>query len=88
MVAPFCLLASQGALVLRPPRPSKSRPLTLAGSGCIQRTAHTQTRPVHHMRVDLRRGHIDMAQQILDAPDVHPALQQVRREAPAEEVEG
>ena len=66
----------------RPSRPVRG-PLSR-----VQRAAHAQPGPVHHMRVDLCRRHINMPQQILDAPDVHPALQQVRREAPAEEVEG
>jgi len=46
----------------------------------IQRAPKSQSRPVHHVRIDLRRRHIHMPEQILDAADIRPALQQVRGE--------
>jgi hypothetical protein len=48
--------------VLNPPHAAchvrGSMPLPLRGDSPIQRTAHPQARPRHHMRINLRRPHI------------------------------
>ena len=41
-------------------------------SGLIQRAAHPYTRPGRHMCVNLGRGHVHVAEQVLERPDVHP----------------
>ena len=47
----------------------------------VQRTHHPTRPPIQHMRVDHRRAHIIVPQQLLDGPDITPTLQQMRREA-------
>ena len=47
----------------------------------IQRTPHPPAAPVQHMRVNHRRGHILVAQQLLHGADVITPLQQMRGEA-------
>jgi hypothetical protein len=46
---------------------------------CIQRTPHAHPRLLHHVRIKLRRRHVPVPEQILDGPNVRPALQQMRR---------
>ena len=45
----------------------------------IQRAYHAQPRPGHHVRIDLRRGHIRVPEQIPQRADIHARLQQVRQ---------
>lgn len=46
----------------------------------IQRTPHSLVVPdLRRMRVDLRCLHIRMTQQLLQRPDIRPALRKVRR---------
>ena len=42
--------------------------------------------PIGYVRVELGRGEIGVAEHLLDAPEVGPALEQVRRERVAEKV--
>ena len=39
-----------------------------------------QSRPRHHMRINLRRRHVRVPEQILQRADIHARLQQVGRE--------
>ena len=54
-----------------PPQPSEP----------IQGASHSHPRPLHHMRVNLRRGHVGMAEQVLHRPDIGALIQQVGGEA-------
>ena len=46
----------------------------------VQRALESQPRPVHDVGIDLRRRHVHMPEQVLDAADIGPAFQQVRGE--------
>ena len=46
----------------------------------VQRAAHPHTRPGHYVRVNLRRGHVHVPEQILQRTDIHPRFQQMGRE--------
>ena len=52
----------------------------------IERTAHTHSSTVEHMRVQHRGGHVAMPQQFLHGADIISRLQQMRRERMAEGV--
>ncbi len=54
----------------------------------IQGAAEPEPRAVHHMRVNLRRGDVHMAEQILHGSDIGAAFEEVRGEAVAEGVWG
>ena len=52
----------------------------------IQRTFNPKPRLLHHMRVNLRRGNVLMAEQVLNRADVIAVFQQMRRERMAQRV--
>lgn len=54
----------------------------------FERTAHTCGRPLRDVRVDHRRTHVTVSQQLLDAADVDARLQQVRRKGMAQGMRG
>src|ERR1035441_4333396 len=54
----------------------------------IQRAAHPQSRLAHHVRINLRRRHIHVAQQVLHRANVRARLQQMGREGMAQHVRG
>ena len=43
----------------------------------VQRAAHPQPRPGHHVGIELRRGHGHMPEQVLERADVHAGFQQM-----------
>jgi hypothetical protein len=45
---------------------------------CIDRAPHTPTTTLENVRVDHRRPHIRMTQQLLNRPDVVPVLDKMR----------
>jgi hypothetical protein len=47
----------------------------------IQRALHPAAALTQNMRIDHGRGHVIVAQQFLDRPNVRPSLEGVRREA-------
>jgi len=53
---------------------------TFGAAQRIERREHAAGAAVQHVRVDHRRVHVRVAEQLLDRADVLPALQQVRRE--------
>src|SRR5690606_4187086 len=60
----FAVLPAGMRLQVRPPSP-------------VQRTQHAARATVEDMRVDLRRRHVLVPEQLLDRPDIRTALQQV-----------
>ena len=46
----------------------------------VQRALESQPRAVHDVGIDLRRRHVHVPKQVLDAADIGPAFQQVRGE--------
>src|SRR6476619_4127087 len=54
----------------------------------VRWTPHPYPIPVQHVRVDHRRTHVRMAEELLNRPDVVAVLQEVRREGMAEGVAG
>ena len=57
-----------------------------ASPGLIQRTEHTQARPIEDVRIDHGRRHVRMAQQLLHSADIVVRLQQVRGERMSQRV--
>jgi hypothetical protein len=54
----------------------------------VERALDAAAAPVQDVRVDHRRAHVGVPEQLLDGPDVVPGLQQVRRERVPERVAG
>ena len=48
---------------------------------CIQWTTDSKTSAVKYMRIDHRRGHVFMSEQLLNSPDVIAAFEQMSRKA-------
>src|SRR6516225_7580208 len=57
-------------------------------SSRIQRASHSHPRFAHHMRVDLGRGHVGVAEEILHGAYIGAALQQVRGKTVPQRVRG
>ena len=64
------------------------RILYYSGLWPVQRALESQPRPVHDVGIDLRRRHVHVPEQVLDAADIGAAFQQVRGETVARQVEG
>src|SRR5438034_11742707 len=62
-------------------RDPKLPPPPAADSQEIGRAPHPHSRPVQHVRVDHRRAHVAVTEQLLYRADVMPGLEQMRGEA-------
>ena len=52
----------------------------------VEGTLHSDSRPVEHVRVNHRRGHIFVAKQLLNCANIVAAFEQMRRKRMSERV--